>query len=67
MVEHVNKYTDLLIRFAQYRCPVSKAEPQGGSKIRSAFYLKCYLYRTRFGTEPLEDMMVVIWAQAQND
>ena len=61
------KFSDLLIRFAQVRCPVSDKEPAGGSRVRTRFYNKCYLYRDRFSKTPEEDMLEVIWIQAQND
>ena len=63
MPKYNGRFTDLLIRFAQYRCPVSTEHPTGGSKVRGAFYDKCYLYRDRFGIEPPEDMLRVIWEQ----
>ena len=61
------EFSELLFRFAQFRCPISLGEPAGGSKVRSEFYKLCYLYRDRFDKEPSEDMLVVLWMQVQND
>ncbi len=58
-------FSDLLVRFAQSRCPISIEHPAGHSKVRGEFYDKCHLYRNRFGKEPVGGMLVVIWEQSQ--